>query len=91
LRRENKAAKLRNPQNKKQILNLQSRRNKASSGTQTHPPTVFKSQREEGTGGDANKTESHYSPTTTTCSQFFAATFLMQKQANKQTKLDNFD
>jgi len=78
-------------QTNKQILNLQSRRKKASSGTQTHPPTVFKSQREEGTGGDANKTESHYSPTTTTCSQIFAATFLMQKQANKKTKLDNFD
>jgi hypothetical protein len=83
LRGENKAAKLRNPQ----ILNLQSRRKKASSGTQTHPPTVSKSQREEGTGGDANKTKPHYTPTTTTtttCSQIFAATFLMQKQANKQ-------
>jgi len=77
-----------------QNLNLQSRRKKASSGTQTHPPTVFKSQREEGTGGDANKTEPHYTPTTTTtttttCSQVFAATFLMQK-ASKQTNKQNW-
>jgi hypothetical protein len=75
---------------KKQFLNPQSRRKKTRSGTQTHPPTVFKSQREEGTGGDANKTEPHHTPTTTTtCSQIFAATFLMQK-ASKQTNKQNW-